>query len=176
MITCPERDCNEPGRVADVHPRRKPDLDRLAARTMRAVQAPGQRCGVLCNHQTARAEKEGPPGARQVSHPAIPINGNKLGGSAVGAVGGNHEYPRTRRAARFGNPASITSTTSAAESSGRLNVIGSASGIAKACSGVSMSPGSIERKRTPSIFPSSAQIAVKWRRAALLAPYAPHPE
>src|SRR5262245_6824312 len=176
MITCPERDCNEPGRIAELHPRRKPDLDRLAARTMRALQARGQRCGVICNHQIARVEEEGSLGGRQVSHPAIPVNGNEFGGSAVGAVGGNHEYPRTRGAARFGNAASITSTTSAAESSGSLNVIGSASGIAKACSGVSMSRGSIERKRTPSAFPSSAQIAVRWRRAALLAPYAPHPE
>jgi hypothetical protein len=58
MITCPERDCNEPGRIADGHPRCKPDLDRLAARTMRALQARGQRCGVICNHQIAWAEKE----------------------------------------------------------------------------------------------------------------------
>src|SRR5262245_26090963 len=115
MITCPQRDCNEPGRVADRHPPCKPDLDRLAARTMRAVQARRRGCGVICNHPVARAEQEGSLSARQVSHPAIPNNVNKLGGSAVGAVGGNHEYPRTRRAARFGNAASITSTTCAAE-------------------------------------------------------------
>ncbi len=38
-----------------------------------------------------------------------------------------------------------------------------------------MSPGSSERNETPSAFASSAQIAVRWRSAALLAPYAPHP-
>jgi hypothetical protein len=39
-----------------------------------------------------------------------------------------------------------------------------------------MSPGSSERKEMPSDFASSAQIAVRWHRAALLAPYAPHRE
>jgi hypothetical protein len=70
----------------------------------------------------------------------------------------------------LGNATSIALMISAAESAGRFSVLGSASGTASAWSGVSMSPGSIERKETPSALASSAQIAVKWRSAALLAP------
>ena len=37
-----------------------------------------------------------------------------------------------------------------------------------------MSPGSIERNRTPCSDISASQMCVRWRSAALLAPYAPH--
>ena len=67
----------------------------------------------------------------------------------------------------------MASASSRAAASGRFSVARSASGTAAACSGVSMSPGSIDRNRTPYGASSASQIAVKWRRAALLAPYAP---
>ena len=56
---------------------------------------------------------------------------------------------------------------------GRPSAERSASGAAAACSGVSMSPGSIERKRMPSCAISQFQMRLMWASAALLAPYAP---
>src|SRR5207249_6217559 len=91
-----------------------------------------------------------------------------------GAVGGDHDTPPSLAASvREGRAASMASVSSRAAASGRLSVAGSASGTAAACSGVSMSPGSSDRKRTPSAANSASQMALKWRRAALLAPYAP---
>ena len=62
----------------------------------------------------------------------------------------------TRRQGR--RAAAIASASSRAAVSGRLSVAGSASGTASACSGVSMSPGSSERTRTPSAASSSSQM------------------
>ncbi len=52
----------------------------------------------------------------------------------------------------------MASLSSRAAASGRLSCAGSASGTACACSGVSMSPGSSDRKRTPSAASSSPQM------------------
>ena len=57
MITGAERDGYEPGRVADRHPRRKSNLDRLAARAMDTLQAGRQRRRIICNDEVARAEE-----------------------------------------------------------------------------------------------------------------------
>jgi hypothetical protein len=92
---------------------------------------------------------------------AICLDSQELGRVPVGPVGRDHARVPTRGVTRPGNEARIASTISAAASSGRLKLAGSASGIASACSGVFMSPGSIDRKSTPSAFASSAQIAVR---------------
>src|SRR5262245_46201384 len=60
-------------------------------------------------------------------------------------AGGQSTYEGER-----GRALAIISATSCAAASGRFNVAGSASGIARACIGVSMSPGSSDKKRTPS--------------------------
>src|SRR5262245_61608080 len=174
MITAAECDGSEPRWVADRHPRRKSNLDRLAARAMDARQARWQRCRIICDDEVARAEEGGECSARQMSYPTIGVDGEEFGGSPVGTLGYNNGC--TTRGAWRGNAASSDSMISAAASSGRRNVVGSTSGAASACSGVSMSPGSSERKAMPSVFASFAQIALRWRRAALLEPYAPQPE
>jgi hypothetical protein len=71
MIARPERNCDESARIADRQPRRKPDLDRLAACVMRAAQACRQGCGVVRNDQVARSEQPRQFGARQVPHAAV---------------------------------------------------------------------------------------------------------
>jgi len=64
-------------------------------------------------------------------------------------------------------------TMRAATSSGRARVAGSASGMAAACIAVSISPGSIEMKRTPLSASSAAQMRDRWSSAAFDTPYAP---
>src|SRR5262245_9597867 len=170
MIACPECDGRKAGRIAERHPCRKPDLDRLATCAMDAAQARRQGRSIICNDQVARAEEERKIAAQQVLHRAVRTDGDQLRGSSFEPVSLPHGWSSTTGAARFGSAPTIVSIISAAETSGRLRLNGSASGIARAWRGVSKSPGSIERKRTPQFRASSAQIAVKCRRAALLAP------
>ena len=54
VIARPERDGDEPGRIAESHPCRKPHLDRVAARTVRAAQARRQGGGVVGDDEVAR--------------------------------------------------------------------------------------------------------------------------
>src|SRR5262245_51345228 len=176
MVTSAECDCSKSRRVADQHPPGKANLDRLAALAMGALKARWQRRGIICDDEVAGAEQGGECSARQMLHPATGVDGEEFGGSPVGTLGSNHDCTATAGAAWLGNAASSASTISAAASSGRRKVVGSLSGTASACSGVSMSPGSGARKAMPSAFASSAQIAVRWWRAALLEPYAPQPE
>ena len=77
-----------------------------------------------------------------------------------------HRVASGDHACSFTSAAEMASASSRAAVSGRLSVAGSAPGTASACSGVSMSPGSSDRKRTPSAASSSPQMALMWRSAA----------
>src|SRR5262245_50710803 len=113
MITGAECDGSEPRWVADRYPRRKSNLDRLAARAMDALQARWQRCRIICNDEVARAEEGGECSARQMLHPTIGVDGEELRGSPVGKLCSNHGCTATARAAWLGNAASSDSTISA---------------------------------------------------------------
>src|SRR5262249_58336452 len=117
----------------------------------------------------ARSEKRRERGWRQVSYRAIGVNRQEFGRLLTKLVVRSHGCPATA-VARAGNAARSNVTISIAAASGRFKVVGSALGTASACSGVSISPGSIEKKETPSDLASSAQMAVICRSAALLAP------
>ena len=170
MIAGPKRKCNKAGRVADRYPCGEPDLDRLAARAMRAAQACRQGCSIVGDDRVPRAEQRSELGARHVPHSAARINDQQFRGLPVGSVGGAHGCAPTSCLARLGMLRPSFQGFRPRSPQGLRNVDGSASGIACACSGVSMSPGSRERKPTPWDFASSAQMAVRCRSAALLAP------
>ena len=84
-------------------------------------------------------------------------------------IGGNHPIAscaiasesESKCEARRDSTAATASASSRAPTSGRFNVERSASGTAAACKGVSISPGSIERTRTPSKRGSSSQMRLK---------------
>src|SRR5882757_2580015 len=82
-------------------------------------------------------------------------------------IGGNHPIAscaiasESKSETRHDRTAATASASSRAATSGRFNVERSASGTAAACKGVSMSPGSIERTRTPSKRSSSSQMRLK---------------
>src|SRR5262245_43204710 len=101
-------------------------------------------------------------------HSATPFDDEQLRGSPARTPALAHGCAASRRSALLGNEANNNARISAAASSGRLKVVGSQSGTANLCSGVSMSPGSSDRNEIPSPFASSAHIAVRCRRAALL--------
>src|SRR5262249_46485986 len=71
-------------------------------------------------------------------------------------VGGQSTYEGER-----GSALAIISASSCAAASGRFNVAGSASGIARACICVSMSPGSSDKKRMLSDSISACQILLR---------------
>src|SRR5262245_24415582 len=91
IITGAECDCSEPRWIADRHPRRKSNFDRLTARAMDALQACWQRCRIVCDDEVATAEEGRESSARQMLHPAIGGDGEEFSGSPVGTLGSNHE-------------------------------------------------------------------------------------
>src|SRR5262249_40612691 len=131
---------------------------------------------VVGNHQVAGLQEVDEPGAGGVGDLPLGIDHEqfRLRRTLDGTVGGDHAVPPSLRARACGSAAAMASASSRAAISGRFSVAGSASGTAAACNGVSMSPGSIDRNRTPTEVSSASQIALRWRRAALLALYAPH--
>src|SRR5579883_121751 len=167
-----EGDGDETGRIAEPDPAGKANLHRRAARDMRSFEARRQSRGVVRHDQVAGREQVGEFGPRRAPHAPIGTDDQQLAAAAIETLGGDHARdPTGRKASRpWRSDALIASAISAAASSGGFSVDGSVSGEAKACSGVSMSPGSSERKRTPSSLSSLSQIAVRWRSAALLAP------
>src|SRR3989441_4458967 len=148
-----------------------------APRQMHAVQAGRERCRIVGNHQIAGLQEIRETRSRSVSDAPSRVDDEELGVPRPldGTVGRDHVLCSlcSMTATRSPSAAAIASANSRAEVSGRSSVAGSASGTANACSGVSMSPGSSERKRTPSADSSSFQIRLMWCKAALLAPYAP---
>ena len=73
---------------------------------------------------------------------------------------GNLPFP-VKALIAMGGVRVISRTMAAATSAGRASVAGSASGIAWACMTVSISPGSMDRKRTPTSASSAAKIRVR---------------
>src|SRR6185295_18985110 len=118
--------CYKTGRIANRYPACKPDLHRLAAGDMRSVQARRQSRRIICNDDITWAEQRRVFAAPQVLQAATAVNGKKLGGLPIGMVGSGH-ICAPGSDTRSGNTASIVSMSSAAESSGRFNVDGSAS-------------------------------------------------
>src|SRR5262245_4740649 len=175
MITCTEYERDEPRWISHRHPCRKPDLDRRAACDVRTPKARRQSCRVVCNDKVPPLEQRCKSAARHIPYVASGVNYQQLGCFLVRALGGDHGCATRQDVPLVNNATLIASTISSAESSGRFNVDGSASGTASACSGVSMSPGPTERNMTLAALASSAQIAVRWRNADLLAPYGPQP-
>src|SRR6185503_8943886 len=115
---------------------------------MDALEACGQGGGIISDDEIARIEQLGDRASRQVLHPAIGLGDEQLGRAPVAMIGDAHAVSRADPKAESGKAASIAAMIWPADSSGRLRVLGSASGRASACSGVSMSPGSMARKRT----------------------------
>src|SRR5262249_45097427 len=146
MITGPEGKNDKPGGIAHRYPRRKADLDRLAACDMGAAQARRQGRRIVRDDQVARAEQPCKLGSRRIPHCAAGVDNQQLGRFPVVAVGGTHGCLSTRCSTLVDKATRIVSTISPAECSGRFRVNGSASGTASLCSGVSMSPGSMDRK------------------------------
>jgi hypothetical protein len=57
---------------------------------MNSLQARWQRCRIICDDEVARAEERRERGARQMPHYTVALHDKQLGGSSLGAVGGNH--------------------------------------------------------------------------------------
>src|SRR5262245_45379796 len=114
---------------------------------MGAGQARGQRRRVVGDHEIAGAKVIGKAEAIDMPERAQRIDDEQLGvgRTLMGLCSGNHGW----LSSGVGSAAPIASRTSSAASPGRFNVEGSASGTAMEWSGVSMSPGSIDRKRMP---------------------------
>src|SRR5207247_901185 len=142
------------------------NFDLRAARRVDAVQARGQRGGIICHDQIAGSQVIDQARARRVRYRALSVDYEqpRIGRPLYRLSGSNH----------WGKARAIASASSRAATSGRFSVARSALGTASACKGVSMSPGSSDRKRTPSAPSSSPQMPLMWRSAAFDAPYAPH--
>src|SRR4029450_7972723 len=81
MISRTESNCEESRRISHRDERRKPDLDRSAARVVHAVETCGQRRSIVGNDEVARSKKRGKFAARQMSHPAAGVYEQELCGS-----------------------------------------------------------------------------------------------
>lgn len=148
-------------------PAGKPHFDRRAARGMEPVQARGQGRRVVRDQQVVRPQQIDEACPREMAEPPARVD---------------REQPRVRRTLhrlvrcnqaatpRFGSAATMASISSRAAICGRFRLARSAPGTARACSGVSMSPGSIDSMRTPVPDNSSSQMRDKCASAALLAP------
>ena len=79
MIAGAEGDGDEAGGIAERHPAGEPDLDRLAARGMRAAEARRQGRGVVGDDQIAGREQARQRGARQMRHAAVRVDGEQPG-------------------------------------------------------------------------------------------------
>src|SRR5262249_59572828 len=95
--------------------------------------------------------------ARHVPHVALSVNDQQLGCFPVGALGGDHRRAARQDVPLFDNATRIASMISAAECSGRFKVDGWASGTARACRGVALSPGSSGMDTPPATLAASAQ-------------------
>ena len=123
-------------------------FDWAVRRPMLAHKARGQCGGIVRNDKIPVTKQIDESRALPMPDLAAAIDDEQLGlpRALDGQVGGDH-----RR----------TSSSSRAAVSGRFNSDGFASGTASACIGVSMSPGSIDRTRTPSAASSSLQMRLR---------------
>src|SRR6185369_5217973 len=154
--------------------RRKSHLDFRAGLDVYAAKACRQRRSVVRNHYVAGAEQRDQTTARQGADATCRIHVQELRvrGALNGPVGSDHEA-RLNVIDRAGSRSAIASAISTAAALGCFSVVRSASGIASACIGVSMSPGSSASSFTPCDAISSFQMRVMCATAALLEPYAP---
>src|SRR5215471_13564779 len=143
---------------------------------MYPVQARRNSCSVIGHDQVPGPDQFDQSRTRQVSNRAAGFDDHNPGARRAldWFDGGDHSSFFLRghsdlNGARV-SAVSMVAINSRAAISGALSVVRSASGMAIACIGVSMSPGSKERKCVPSADNSWFQISVMWRRPALLAP------
>src|SRR5689334_10629183 len=136
---------------------------------MCAMKARGKRGCIVGDHQIALMQQIDELVALDVADVALRIDGQQSGVRRPmdGTIRSrDHLAPPlatfSSGATWRGSEEAMASRSSRAAVSGRLSVDGSASGTASACIGVSMSPGSIERKRIPSEESSSLQMRVMW--------------
>ena len=153
-----EDDRDEAGVALDLERARagEPHLDRRPGSEMAPREARGKRGGVVGDDEVALAKQLDEFASRQVAQGAA-----RIGDEHARIEGTLHRKGSGDHAGVLASAASIASASSRAAASGRFNVARSASGTANAWSGVSMSPGSSDRKRTPSAASSSFQMRLR---------------
>ena len=141
-----------------------------AGSEVHALQAGRNSGGVVGDDEIPRAEKLDEVRPRRVSNRSVRVHDEKPRGRGTLNGSDSQESPmrllhvrmfdRPAEAAEAPRPQSRRSTGPRQPAPRALT--GSASGSASACSGVSMSPGSIDRTCTPSAASSAFQIRLIW--------------
>src|ERR1700682_2606643 len=149
----------------------KTHCHREAAGQVRSLEARRQGCGVVSDDEVAVSQEIHESNTRNMGDVPACIYDQKfrLLRTLNGQMCGNHGNPpifavsggQSLSERRLGRAKAMAWATSLAATSGCFNVAGSQSGTARACSGVSMSPGSKERKRMPKGSSSAFQTALK---------------
>ena len=134
----------------------EPHFDRRAGSAVRAVQACRQRRGVVGDDEIAGPQNIDAAGARAMWRSALALVDDRAACAAAWPLPSQRRSCVATLADR--DRVAMASSSSRAAASGRFSVEGSASGTASACSGVSMSPGSTDRKRTPCSASSASQM------------------
>jgi hypothetical protein len=90
MISGAERNGYKLRRVTGGYPCRQANLYRRPTWAMNSLQAPWQRCRIICNDEIAPAEERRERDAGEMPYNAVALHDKQLGGSSLGMVGSNH--------------------------------------------------------------------------------------